>query len=331
MCLEAKVYKIGVLYWSMNIPGQVAMRNGLELEAKKINQEAQEKNLSKIALVPMVAGDGETGIENQIKQMYQLIDQKVDLIIVQPTDNAALKNPLIKANQQNIPVIAYDQYISGGKLTAYRTSDNYQAGYLNGEYVSSIFLGKGEVKLILVEYPHVSSTVERLNGFLDALTYYKCKYKILKTYNAVEPISGKQAGLNILKDFPQKGSVDLIFCVNDGGCLPIVDELSKKGRKEIRIATVDGDPVSVKNVKESKLTVIDCAQFCGPLGAETIKSAYEYLTKGKTVYHALVPVFPITKETLKLYPGWEGPIPNSFNKPWITINKKWKGEIKIVK
>ena len=33
-------FVIGVLYWSMNIPGQVAMRKGLEAEAERINADS---------------------------------------------------------------------------------------------------------------------------------------------------------------------------------------------------------------------------------------------------------------------------------------------------
>lgn len=329
--LKAKDYQVGVLYWSMNIPGQVAMRTGLESEAQKINIQAKKTNIPQIKLIPKVAGDGEAGIQNQIKQMFDLVNQKVDLIIVQPTDNAALVEPLKEANRKGIPVIAYDQYISGGVLTAYRTSDNYQAGYLDGEYISSLFPKNQEIKIVLVEYPHVSSTVERLNGFLDALTDAKSKYTVLKSYNAVEPVAGKKAAANILKDFPKKGSIDVIFCVNDGGGLSVVEGLYLAGRTEIKVASIDGDPQSVKNISGKKLTVIDSAQFCGPLGAEAMRAGYAVLTGKKTPFHALVPVFPITKETLKLYPGWLGPIPKNFTKPWKSKNPVWDNKLKIIK
>jgi ABC-type sugar transport system substrate-binding protein len=36
-------YKIGVLYWSMNIPGQVAMRAGLEAEARRLDEDASKR------------------------------------------------------------------------------------------------------------------------------------------------------------------------------------------------------------------------------------------------------------------------------------------------
>ncbi len=327
----AKEFRVGVLYWSSNIPGQVAMSKGLENEAVKINKQATRKGKPTVRLIVKTAGDGSSGIENQIRQMKELIAEKVDAIVVQPTDNAALAEPLRLANKAGIKVVAYDQYISGGTLAAYRTSDNYQAGYLDGEYIASKFTKEKELRVVLVEYPHVSSTVERVNGFLDALKKAGQKYKVLKSYNAVEPIGGKKAGLAILKDFPERGSIDVIFTVNDGGGLAVVDELNRAGRNEIMIATIDGDPESVKNIRDGKLTVIDSAQFCGPLGAEALKAAYALLNGEKTPYHAVIPVFPITKETLNKYPGWMGPIPSTFNKPWKSSTPEWRSSMRIIK
>jgi ribose transport system substrate-binding protein len=263
---DAEEFRVGVLYWSMNIPGQVAMRAGLEAEAARINAAAHTDGRPSVKLEARVAGDGEIGIENQIRQMEEMVAMGVDCLIVQPTDNAALAAPLRAANQAKIPVVAYDQYISGGTLAAYRTSDNYQAGYLDGEYIAAKFAAEKEIRLILVEYPQVSSTVERVNGFLDALRENGRQYKILKSYFAVEPISGEKAGRDILRDFPQPGNIDVVFTVNDGGGLAVVNVLAAAGRSEIMVATIDGDPASVNNIMAGRLTVIDSAQFCGPLG-----------------------------------------------------------------
>jgi ribose transport system substrate-binding protein len=327
----AKEYRVGVLYWSSKIPGQIAMSRGLENEARNINANAASKGGPTIKLITKIAGDGSDGIENQIRQMNMMIKEKVDVIIVQPTDNAALAEPLRIANKAGIKVVAYDQYISGGTLSAYRTSDNYQAGYLDGEYIASRFSKNRELRIVLVEYPHVSSTVERVNGFLDALNQAGQKFRILKTYTAVEQVGGKKAGKMILNDFPARGSIDVVFTVNDGGGLSVVEELHRAGRMEIQVATIDGDPVSVKYINEGKLIVIDSAQFCGPLGAEAVKAAYALIKGEKVPYHALVPVFPITRETLKLYPGWMGPIPPVFKKTWKSVSPEWRGEVRIVK
>jgi len=321
-------YRVAALYWSMNIPGQVAMRDGLLKELEIINKEAKKEGRREIELYEYIAGDGEEGIERQIKQMYEAIEKRVDLIVIQPTDNAALIPPLLKSNKEKIPVVAYDQYISEGEIHSYLTSDNYAAGYLNGEYISSMYENQKEINIALVEYPHVSSTVERVDGFLDALRDSGQRYKIVSSYKAVEPKSGKQAGMDILRDFPQKGSIDVIFTVNDGGGLSVVEELANAKRDEIVVATIDGDPASIENIKKGRLTKIDSAQFCGPLGGEALKAGYDIL-EGKEYYSKiLIPVYPVTKETLENYPGWLGPIPEGFKKPWSAKEIYWDSKLK---
>src|SRR5208337_1768855 len=90
----AREFRVGVLLWSSNIPGQVAMRRGLEREAYAINRQAALNGNPVVKLIIRVAGDGTAGIENQIKQMKEMVEKRVDVIIVQPTDNAALSEPL---------------------------------------------------------------------------------------------------------------------------------------------------------------------------------------------------------------------------------------------
>ena len=147
---HAKEFKVAALYWSMNIEGQVAMRKGLEEERQRINSEAKAKGGHTVKVIPYVAGDGEAGIKNQVAQFNDVATKGgVDLIIVQPTDNAALSEGLTLANSKNIPVVAYDQYIIGGKIMSYVTSNNYQAGTLDGEYIASRFKDEYEIKLTL--------------------------------------------------------------------------------------------------------------------------------------------------------------------------------------
>ncbi len=327
--LASNNYRIAALFWSMNIEGQVAMRKGLEAEAEKINKEAAKNGGKKIDLLKYVAGDGDSGMEKQIRQFEEALRLKVDAIVVQPTDNAALSSLLKEANKVGIPVIAYDQYISSGKLDSFVTSDNYQAGFLNGEFISHAFKDKNTLKIAIVEYPHVSSTVHRVDGFIDALEKYKAPYRLVKRYEAVEPVKGRAVGKQILKDFPKPGSLDIVFTVNDGGGLAIVDELTKAKRTDIAVATVDGDPKSVEVIKNNGIIRIDSAQFCGPMGAVALRAAYDRLSGKKIGKEILIPVFPITKDTLKIYPGWLGPIPSEFKKPWRSDTPLWQNKLKI--
>ncbi|WP_413290849.1 sugar ABC transporter substrate-binding protein [Bdellovibrio sp. HCB337] len=316
-------WNIAVLYWSMNIEGQVAMRKGLEAEAEKYNKSHSKK----IKITPYVAGDGKEGIRNQVQQFKTAIQSNPDAIIIQPTDNAALSGPLKVANRKKIPVIAYDQYIVDGKLRSFITSNNYQAGELNAEYIMSFYKRTDTIKIVVFEYPKVSSTTDRVEGFFDTLRKAEQNFLVLKTYEAVEPVGGKKAALEFLKDFPVKGSVDVIFSVNDGGGLAVVSELLSAERTEIKQATVDGDPASVQNVVNKKITVIDSAQFCGEIGRQSFLVTADVLNGKKVPAKVLVPTFPITEKTAGKYPGWSGEIPNAFRKPWAKDNKWWMGRV----
>ena len=308
-------FEIGLLFWSQTILGQVAMKNGLEREFENINSNRRKLNYPALKARSYIAGDGPEGTKRQMSQMKELLKEPPDLIIVQPTDTHSLTDLLKVANQKQIHVISYDQYIQGAEQLSFITSNNFQAGYLDGEYIDSHYDDHYEIKLILVEYPQVSSTVSRVNGLLQALDIGKQRYKILKNYSAVDPKSGAIAAIEILKDFPLKNSIDVIFSVNDGGGLAIVDAFVKIGRKEVFFASVDGDPKSVENIKEG-ITKVDSAQFCSELGAESMRTAYKYLSGQKVAKEIFLPVFPITKETIHLYNGWQGEIPKQFIKPW---------------
>lgn len=77
--------------------------------------------------------------------------------------------------------------------------------------------------------------------------------------------------------------------------------------------------------------MIDAAQYCGPLGAEALKAAYAVKMGEKTPFYALVPVFPITSETMSRYSGWAGPVADDFIKPWKSVSPEWCGSLKVVR
>jgi ribose transport system substrate-binding protein len=299
---SGKTWNVPALYWSMKIEGQVAMRKGFEEEVAEFNKKGGDK----INVMPYVAGEGRAGILNQIFQFNEVLKKDPSAIVIQPTDNSALSLGLQEANRKKIPVIAYDQYIVNGDLTSYLTSDNMQAGRDNGEYIDSIFDRGYEIKIVVFEYPKVSSTIERVAGFFQALRGRGRAFKVLKRYEAVDPASGAIAAKKFLKDFPAKGSVDLILTVNDGGGVTIVKSLLRKKRTEILHATFDGDPQSIEHVKTKKITVVDSAQFCAELGRETARALIAYINKSFFVEKKLIPTFPVTAKNWRAFPGWMG-------------------------
>jgi len=146
---------------------------------------------------------------------------------------------------------------------------------------------------------------------------------VLKRYIAVDPQSGKEQTDKFLIDFPKKKSVDVIFSINDGAGLTIVKILWEKGRREIVHATIDGDPQSIENIKAKRLTVIDSAQFCGEMGRATARHLISHFQGHPPVEKKLIPTFPITESTMKIFNGWMGaPIrpPKEFIEAGLPVN-----------
>ncbi|MCK6594528.1 MAG: substrate-binding domain-containing protein [Bacteriovoracaceae bacterium] len=290
---------ISILYWSENIEGQLSMRRGLESELKKelINTDWK--------LETYVAGDGSTGIKKQFNQFIQAINKKSNLIIIQPTNSTYLSKALLLANEKNIPVIAYDQYIAGGKLEAFITSDNYSAGFSNGEIAHRAFPLKKKVNIVIVEYPLISSTTERLDGFLDALKISNRDFNIVKKYVAVEPLGAKNVAKKILEDFPKKNSIDLLFTANDGAGVTIVNELIREKRFEIKHVSIDGEKESIDHLKKGLITIGNSLQQCRELGKQTAKRAIDIINKKSVIHKTLVPTVSFDGKNVRDYKGWD--------------------------
>lgn len=287
---------VSILYWSESIEGQISMRRGLENEIKNQNWKIET----------YVAGDGTNGIKKQFNQFIEAINKKSDLIIIQPTNSTYLSKALLLANEKNIPVIAYDQYITGGKLDAFITSDNYAAGFNNGEIAHRSFSLKKKINIVIVEYPLISSTTERLDGFLDALKIRNRDFTILNRYEAVEPIGAKKIAKRIISDYPKPGSIDLIFTANDGAGVTIINELINAKRFEIKHVSIDGEKESIEHLKKGLLTIGNSLQQCHELGKQTGKRAIELMNKKPFIHKTLVPTVSFERKNIHLYKGWDG-------------------------
>ncbi|MNX87190.1 D-ribose-binding periplasmic protein precursor [compost metagenome] len=112
------------------------------------------------------------------------------------------------------------------------------------------------------------------------------------------------------------GTVDAVFCVNDGGGLSVMRALQEAGRDDVLMATIDGDPAAVRSIAQGGPIAIDTAQFCGALGAESLKVTYRLLRGERIPREVRMTVFPITRESLGAYPGWGGVVPSVIRRPW---------------
>ena len=110
---------------------------------------------------------GEWDIGRQISQIEDFVTQKVDAIIVCPVDSRGIGKGIKTANAAGIPVFTADIAALEGEVVCHIASDNIAGGKLAGDYLAKLLNGKGQVAII--NQPIVTSTLDRVQGFREAL------------------------------------------------------------------------------------------------------------------------------------------------------------------
>lgn len=107
--------------------------------------------------------------EEQARQMQQMIDSRMDVIVVVPIDSAPLTALVQQAQQAGIRVISYDRLILGAGSDLYISFDNYAVGQLMAHAVTEK-LQSGDRVLMLCGPTTDANTAQVTAGFTDALS-----------------------------------------------------------------------------------------------------------------------------------------------------------------
>lgn len=272
---------LGVSLMTLNSPYFEAMKRGLE-------EEAEAKG------VKLVVTDAQLNLSNQVSSVENLIAQKVDAILLNPVESAAIAPAVEAANQANIPVIALDVSPESGQIEALVASNNKTAGATAGAYVAERLGGKGKVAIL--DGPPISSFMDRVEGFKEEIAKYP-DIEIVRERKVIENSSIKfmEATDNMLTAIPD---IDAIFAVNDFGALA-VDSIVQSSNKEFKVFSigVDGMPDVVDAILNGETVGGSVAQLPAEMGRLGVQAALDFLN-GNTLEPIIdVPVQLLTKET----------------------------------
>ncbi|MDX2249668.1 MAG: substrate-binding domain-containing protein [Bacteroidia bacterium] len=181
--------------------------------------------------------DAEGNSSKQAEQIQQLVDSKVDILIVSPNEAEPITPVVEKAFSKGIPVITIDRRITSSRYNAYIGADNYEIGKTAGSYVADLLNGKGKI-LEIWGLPGSSPAVDRHNGFQDALRTFP-EIEIVASVNGDwEKEIAEKALPEVLVRYPE---IDIIFGHNDIMVLGAYGVCKKMGREDnIRFIGVDG-------------------------------------------------------------------------------------------
>ena len=179
-----------------------------------INSSALEE-AKKYSDIELKTAEGTNDANQQISQIETFINDKVDAIVLLPTDGAALTDVAIEAMDAGIPVINVDREFSSP--FAARTTilgDNYGMGVSAGTYACQVIADKGIEDPVIAEIAGIDSlplTQDRSKGFADALD--SCGQKVDNRAAAEFTVeSGEEVASNLLQAAPH---IDILWNHDD--------------------------------------------------------------------------------------------------------------------
>jgi len=283
-------YSIGSTIPTFNHPFFVAMRKGLEEEAK-----AQGATINVV--------DGKNDPQAQLSAIDTFAVKKVNALILCPTETKTLVPGVEKANQVNIPVITVNRVVDGGNVVTYVGADDKEGGKLQGQAVLEA-LPKGG-KIVLLQGIIGSSPQRDREAGLEEALKGKSGYQIVqRTPYDFDRTKGVSAMETVLLKFP-KGTIDAVVAQSDDGALAAADVCAQKGRSELKIIGFNGESDAFKYIDEGKIyaTILQDAET---QGREAVKATIKHL-KGETVTNPqITPLYLVNKKNLKEHkPAWQ--------------------------
>ncbi|NDL66443.1 sugar ABC transporter substrate-binding protein [Anaerotalea alkaliphila] len=245
--------------------------------------------------VELQFSDANNDIQKQLDQIDNFIALGVDMLVVVPVDFAGITPAIIKANESGIPVICMGIKADGGDYI-YVGSENYDAGYMQGEVIAAQIPENGKV-LYLAGTAGMSHSTDRRNGFLEAMAAEgRDDVQILADLDGnYDRAKGMQITEDWIQSFPE---FDAIVAANDQMALGAVEALKAAQRLEgVLVTGVDGTDDAKNAVKEG--TMVQTVLQDAPGQAKAAMEAILMIEKGESPEkEIIVPFTSITKENV---------------------------------
>ncbi len=221
----------------------------------------------------LVITTAEFDLGKQAAQVEDFIVRRVDAIILCPADSRGIGPAVKQANAANIPVFTADVAAQEGEVVCHIASDNIAGGRLAGEYLAKLLNGKGEIALI--NHPTVTSVLDRVQGFKEALAAFP-DLTIVADVNA-NGVRDKamQAAADILQAHP---NLDGVFGINDDSALGALDAVQQFQRAGIVIVGYDGTPLALDAIRKDTALKADVVQHPKKIGTILIAKIAEYFS-----------------------------------------------------
>jgi len=269
---------------------------GLLMDQYNVERWAQDttyfiQNVNKLGgKVICLSANGDP--DKQLDQAKQLIDQKVDVLVILPVDLTKAAEIVNLSNKAAISVISYDRLIQEANVNYYVSFDNVKVGQLQADYIKNR-LQKGTVALIGGAYTDKNSFLLQF-GQMGILQPYIERGDIKVVYNKMVKAWTFENGYEAAKECLRNGKVDAIICGNDLLARGAIKALEEKGLAgKVLVAGQDADSQARENIIRGVQTM-SVYKSIEDLASNAARMAID-LAKGNSIFYATYTVNNGTK------------------------------------
>ncbi|MEU0740690.1 substrate-binding domain-containing protein [Streptomyces sp. NPDC006134] len=177
----------------------------------------------------VVYANAEASADKQAEQLQDMIDDRVDVIVLDAVDAHAVAEGVRKAKDAGIPVIAYDR-LAEGPIDAYVSFDNELVGEAQGRALLEALDDKagGSARIVMVNGSPTDPNAKQFKA--SALSELNGKVTIAKSYDT-EGWKPEQAEAHMTEAINEigKDNIDAVYSANDGMAGGVIKALKAAG------------------------------------------------------------------------------------------------------
>ena len=253
---------IGLSLSTLDNPFFVTLRDGAQQAAADLGLE-------------LLVTDARDSVSTQVSDIEDLIQRGVQVLIINPTDSAAVVPVVMAANAAGIPVIAVDRGIDGGTIAYFIASDNVAGGASAAEFICEQLDGSGPV----VELEGIAGTSAARERGLGFNTFMRESCAGITIVARQTANFNRAEGLTVMENIlVAQPDIAAVFAHNDEMALGALEAIEAAGR-DILVVGFDATDDAVAAVQAGRMAAT-VAQLPAMLGAQAVEAAAEILASG---------------------------------------------------
>jgi ribose transport system substrate-binding protein len=241
-----------------------------------------------------VQGPADFAAPEQIPIVNAVTAQHPAAVLIGPTDVHALIAPMQQMKSAGIKIVQVDTTVADTSIAvASISSDNVQGGAKAADALAKLIGDKGSV-VVMNEQPGVSTTEQRIQGFLQEIKKYPNIKPLATQYVGDNPSKAAQAITALYSAHPDLAGV---FATNVLVAQGVDTGLKTAGvAKKVKIIGYDADPTQVADLKSGVVDAL-IAQEPYQEGVDGVQQAVNALT-GKPTKSQLTGLAVLTRSNL---------------------------------